>query len=151
MQLIKAILIDPEKQEVSEIEIEPTYQAIKKAIDVDRIELVYISDRNYLVIDEEGLLKDNWFYSFKDGVLQGKTLVLSEGVKEEDCYLSPTVPIEIIKKNVKWKGFLREHEINVPAPVIQSFDTSEGFFDALMDRPPNPCDISEEIGERRGD
>ena len=93
---IKAILIDPFKDEIKEIDIPVDenkqfhFKDIYIILDCDMIEYVYLAKDRILMIDEEGLLKDEdhqqffritdkkAFRSVNGGLFAGKGLIVQQ-------------------------------------------------------------------------
>lgn len=118
MKKVKAIFIDSENQEVSEVSIDMTnldevYSLLKCSI----VEIAWYSsdNKNLLFVDEEGLLRDTdgpqVFFSFENAyspVIAGSGIIVGQDpdVFEET---STTMSVEEVKKMVK---FLKEEDIH---------------------------------------
>lgn len=93
---IKAVLIDPFKDEIKEIDIpidenkQFHFKDIYPILDCDMVEFVYLDKKRILIVDEEGLLKDEdhqQFFRITDsmayrsgnkGLYAGKGLIVQE-------------------------------------------------------------------------
>ena len=62
MSKIKAIIVDPFTQKITEAEIENSLDWLKGAIDDNRIELVHLTEFEDLYVGKEGLFKANQQY-----------------------------------------------------------------------------------------
>lgn len=98
-----AVLIDPFKREVTDIEYSGDWREIRTLIDCDIFTVAHIGDGNDVFVDDEGLLKDLYSTAFfaVDGYpqpLAGKGLVL--GCDDEGESVSPSIKAEDLK--VKW-------------------------------------------------
>lgn len=78
---MKAILIDPTQNQVSEVECDGTWQSITAALDVELLTTVAISDTEMLYLDDLGLLtypNPNGYFRFlgASNIFAGKGLIL---------------------------------------------------------------------------
>lgn len=101
---MKAILINPETQTISEIRIRKGYKAIQKAIDCETIDApVAFDNEDTLYCDDEGLFKPQ-----KGGIIAkdwaipilGKVLILGSDHKGNSVDVRGT--IETYKDMFKW-------------------------------------------------
>ena len=87
---MKAILIDPERKAITEVEYDGNHRSINKLIDADLFDVVRISpDGDGIFVDDEGLYRQNHYWKL-DGCaspLAGKGLVL--GVDAQGESISP--------------------------------------------------------------
>lgn len=102
---MKAYLIDPFTQTVSEVEYSGNYQDIYEFIDCDTFTCVDINeDGDTVFVDDEGLIngKPQEFFAIRNypQPLAGKGLVL--GTDEEGESVSPVSSIEDIRSKIEW-------------------------------------------------
>ena len=121
---MRAIKIDSKNRTVSEIDIDEQKGVLNewyKAIGCELVEVAhYMSDKNHILVDEEGLLKDITDFFIYNGNLQpfaGNGLVV--GVDEEGKTISCDVTLEEVTKNVT---FVNEDEIN---PYLNTYLNNE--------------------------
>ena len=104
---MKAILINPEKKEVTEVEYSGDYQDIYKLIDCKTFDVVRTSVSNDgIYVDDEGLFVDDQLFFEYGGDAQsvrlaGNGLIL--GVDDEGNSISPQTTVEEVEGRV---GFL---------------------------------------------
>ena len=106
---MKAYLIDPEKQEVTEVEYSGDYKDIYKLIDCSTFEIVGITPKgDGIYVDEEGLYAEKkHLWSFK-GILfenhlfnlSNKGLVLGSNIVGDT--IQSDFSLEEIKERVVW-------------------------------------------------
>ena len=106
---MKAYLIDPEKQEVTEVEYSGDYKDIYKIIDCSTFEIVGITPKgDGIYVDEEGLYADRkHLWSFK-GILFNnhlfnlinKGLVLGSNIVGDT--IEPDLSLEEVRERVVW-------------------------------------------------
>ena len=98
---MKAYLIDPYEQSVSEVEYNGDYNQIYKLIDATTFDVARIANGDSIYIDDEGLSKD-WqeFFMHKDygNPLAGKGLVL--GCNDEGDSTEPACTLEQLRGQV---------------------------------------------------
>ena len=108
MQTIKAIFIDPDTATTSIVNLDTKDNDIDldvcyKLLDCDLVEFVYFGQREILILDEEGLLKQKKVFQLK-GVGQqyfcGKALIVKE--EGENCTSLDEDRIEIIRKLISY-------------------------------------------------
>ena len=106
---MKAYLIDPEKQEVTEVEYSGDYKDIYKLIDCSTFEIVGITPKgDGIYVDEEGLYAEKkhlWSFKgilFKNHLfnLINKGLVLSSNIVGDT--IESDFSLEEIKERVVW-------------------------------------------------
>lgn len=104
---MRGILINPETQEISEIEYDGDYRSIYKLLDIRLFTLIHLSDNESLFLDDEGLLKDPEFFfglvgpNFKyHQPLAGKGLIL--GTDEKGESIGSNLSLETVKENVRF-------------------------------------------------
>lgn len=103
---MKAYLIDPTAQTVSQVEYDGNYKSIYKLIDCDTFTTVLLADDNDAIfVDDEGLLKDEPgpFFNLKGypQPLAGKGLVL--GADNEGESVEPTATLDQIKDMISFE------------------------------------------------
>lgn len=102
---MKAYLIDPYEQSVSEVEYNGDYNQIYKLIDATTFDVARIADGDSIYIDDDGLSKD-WqeFFMHEDygNPLAGKGLVL--GCNDEGDSTEPACTLEQLREQVSF-GF----------------------------------------------
>ena len=87
---MKAILINPFNQTITEIKYSGNFKEIYKLIDCSTFDCINIDDDNTLFVDDEGLLKQNRYFYWKDYTnLAGKALIIGVDYQTgEDCETS---------------------------------------------------------------
>lgn len=139
----KVIFINPEEQAVIEIELpDLNLKTFYNLMDCDLITCVQINDTDDIVVDDEGLLKDNYHYLFNNGRLCGKSIIVS--TDDEGDWQSPNITVEEVTKHIKWLGYIKDGEFNIPPPTIIGFKEGDDFLEALNNLPENPCYIKKE-------
>lgn len=101
---MKTILIDPEAQTVSEVEIEEfSLKPIYKILGCKRIDKSYLMPDIDLVVDDEGLLKDNYLFSIMGNIYAGKAIIAR--VTAGGDWKSPkTIDVSSIRNKVNFLG-----------------------------------------------
>ena len=78
---MKAILINPHEETITEVEYSGNYKEIYDLIGCTTFDCVRIYETQDMYIDDEGLLKNNQMYfTMNDRVYAGKALLLSHDV-----------------------------------------------------------------------
>lgn len=99
-----AILIDPFKKEISEVQIGKSLEEIYTHIEAETFECLFINkERDALYIDEEGLFKLNKsFFGYKgvETPITGKALVL--GHTRSGDSTTPSISIDEVRANVQF-------------------------------------------------
>ena len=106
---MKAILINPEKKEVTEVEYSGDYQDIYKLIDCKTFDIVRTSVSNDGVyVDDEGLFAKEqayWKFDYCNDQphikLVNKGLVL--GCNDEGDSIAPESTVDYIKSRIIWR------------------------------------------------
>lgn len=88
-ETIKGILIDPDKQEVRQVEFPNKLEGYYELLDCDLIDRVAFDDYNDLIVDDEGLYKGH------------DTLFSIEGL--EGHYVGKAVIVGVDFKEGEWK------------------------------------------------
>ena len=108
MNKIKAIFIDPDNKTVSTVELTPKdgdidLEECYKLMECNLVEFVYFGEKEILILDEEGLLRDKIPF-FIEGVGQqyfcGKALIVQED--DEVCTSVEEDRIEAIVKMISF-------------------------------------------------
>lgn len=100
---MRAILIDPFKQTVTDIDIDPTLDNLYEILGVELITVVGMGD-HALIIDDEGLLKpkDQMEYWWAAGAMQpfaGRGLILGNEYGENRA---ATIPLDFIRDRTRF-------------------------------------------------
>lgn len=85
------ILIDPDKQEVREVEFDGKLDSFYKLLECDLIDRVAYDDHNDIVLDDEGLYKGHESFFSVEGVeghYVGKAIIVGVDEKEGE-WVSP--------------------------------------------------------------
>lgn len=91
---MKAFLIDPSVQTITEVEYSGDYKQIYDLIDCHTFDVVYIDESHCIYVDDEGLMKPNlffWLEGLTPTPLAGKALVL--GTDDEGESIAPTIEL----------------------------------------------------------
>ena len=99
---MKAILINPFNQTITEIKYSGNFKEIYKLIDCSTFDCINIDDDNTLFVDDEGLLKQNRYFYWKDYTnLAGKALIIGVDYQTgEDCDTSWS--LQEVENMVEW-------------------------------------------------
>ena len=103
---MKAILIDVKNQEVKEVEHDNTIENIYNHVDCRTFTVVKIDKFNVIFVDDEGLLKENLYFSYsalhhlRHFELAGNGLIL--GVDDEGNSVPTTLTVDEVKDKVSW-------------------------------------------------
>lgn len=93
---MKAFLIDPKAQRITEVEYDGDYRSIYKSLDCVRFDVVEINaEKDCVFIDDEGLMSEDAYFFGVQGFpnpLAGKGLVL--GTDDEGDSIEPTIGME---------------------------------------------------------
>lgn len=99
---MKAYLIDPFSECVTEVDYSGNYKDIYKLIKAELFDVVYINDKDCIYVDDEGLYKNNQAFFMIDGShpLAGYGLVL--GTDDDGASISPEASLQSIRDRVKF-------------------------------------------------
>ncbi len=102
---MRGILINPHKEEISEIEVGDGIHEIYRVIDANLFEIVRLTTNDALYVDEEGLLKENRYFSIPDYLwtrrnIAGKALILS--YNDEGDTFSTQITVNSVEAVVRW-------------------------------------------------
>jgi hypothetical protein len=103
---MKAILIDPKAETVTEVKHNGDYKQIYKLIDCELFTVLQIDDVNSIYIDDEGLLNDpKYFFNWRGygQPLANKGLVL--GCDEEGDTIGTTLSVEEVRAKVTFSKY----------------------------------------------
>ena len=105
MKKNRLILIDPFEQKVSFVESDGTSDSIKALIKCDLIDVVSVAVDNMLVLDDEGLLKDNRYFSLMGTPYAGRAVIRTED--EDQNMVDSDLDLERVKERITWhpEGF----------------------------------------------
>lgn len=125
---MKAFLIDPKAQRITEVEYDGDYRSIYKSLDCVRFDVVEINaEKDCVFIDDEGLMSEDAYFFGVQGFpnpLAGKGLVL--GTDDEGDSIEPTIGMEdlldIVSFGVLMKMSDRIVFVNEPARVFKDMD-----------------------------
>ena len=107
---MKAILINPFNQTITEVEYSGNFKEIYKLIDCSTFDCINIDDNNTLFVDDEGLLQQNRYFYWKDYTnLAGKALIIGVDYQTgEDCETSWS--LQEVENMVEWLPEVHEEE-----------------------------------------
>ena len=121
---MKAILIDPFDESVSEVDYNGDYKEISNLINCGPIDCVSLDDTNDIYIDDEGLLKNPTRYfrifSYKTmriSTLAGKGLIL--GHNDEGESIATTLDVNEYAKTIQFLP-----DTHVEEPYMEFFPSS---------------------------
>ena len=97
---MKAILINPFDETVKEVNILGNIEDIYLLTECSTFDVVALSDKDDLYVDDEGLLKDNRYFTIYGKTLAGKGLIMAHDV--EGNSISTTLSLQEIKDVVQW-------------------------------------------------
>jgi len=99
---MKAILINPYNETITEVEYSGNFKEIYKLIDCSTFDCINIDDDNTLFVDDEGLLQQNRYFYWKDYTnLAGKALIIGVDYQTgEDCDTSWS--LQEVENMVEW-------------------------------------------------
>ena len=122
---INAVLIDPSRCMITEVKLDsPTRLAeIYKLLDVQLIDIVRFDRRNNMYIDDEGLLKDNFFFSVRGRKYAGKGLIV--GATDPTGHDTDSRVSWFDLSNVTFHGFLKMSDPAFPHRFIEVIDFNE--------------------------
>lgn len=103
---MRAYLIDPYKETVTEVEHDDTLESIYRYIEADTFDVAYVAGRGGGVfVDDEGLFKRSlsaWVYLGYHSPLVGKGLML--GCDPEGNSIGPEPRLDSVQRHVIWFG-----------------------------------------------
>ena len=97
---MKSILINPFDQTIKEAVYTGDFREIYSLIDCTTFDVVRLSDADDLYVDDEGLLKDNRYFSWSGRNFAGKALLLSHD--DEGNSTATNFSLQDVKDMVEW-------------------------------------------------
>ena len=80
---MRAILINPFDETITEVDYSGDFKQIYKFIDCSTFDVVMLCDADDLYVDDEGLLKENRYFSWSGRIFAGKGLILGHNEEGE--------------------------------------------------------------------
>lgn len=109
---MKAILIDPERKSITEVEHDDSLEDIHLLVDCSTIDAVRIDGRDVIYVDDDGLYVKKHFFTFGHSLspIAGKGLVL--GTDHDGYSIAPEkATVESLERDIHWIS--REDAINL--------------------------------------
>ena len=97
---MKGILINPFDETIKEVSILGNLEDIYLLTECSTFDVVSLSEKDDLYVDDEGLLKDNRYFTIYDKPIAGKSLIM--GHDDEGNSISTTLSLQEIKDVVEW-------------------------------------------------
>lgn len=97
---MKGILINPFDQTIKEVVYTGDYREVYVLTDCQTFDVVSLSDVDDMYIDDEGLLKDNRYFSWSGRNFAGKALIL--GHNDEGDTTATTYDLQEVVDIVEW-------------------------------------------------
>ncbi len=97
---MRGILINPFDQTIKEVVYTGDYREVYSLIDCSTFDIVRVSDADDMFIDDEGLLKDNRYFSWSGRNFAGKGLIL--GHDDEGETIATTYDLQEVVDRVEW-------------------------------------------------
>ena len=97
---MKGILINPFDETVKEVSILGNIEDIYLLTECSTFDVVALSEKDDLYVDDEGLLKDNRYFTIYGKPIAGRGLIMSHDV--EGNSVSTTLSLQEIKDVVEW-------------------------------------------------
>ena len=97
---MKAILINPFDETITEVEYSGDFKQIYKLIDCDYFTISRLCDSDDLFVDDEGLLKPNRYFTWSGQPFAGKGLIL--GHDDEGESIATTYDLQEVVDRVEW-------------------------------------------------
>ena len=97
---MKGILINPFDETIKEVNILGNAEDVYLLTECSTFDVVRISDTEDLYVDDEGLLKDNRYFTIYGKPIAGRGLIMSHDV--EGNSVSTTLSLQEIKDVVEW-------------------------------------------------
>jgi len=98
---MKGILINPFDQTIKEVVYTGDFREVYVLIECQTFDCVNIDYKNTLYVDDEGLLKENRYFSWNDRNFAGKALILGSDY-ETGSDKETTLTIDEVSKIVEW-------------------------------------------------
>ena len=105
---MRAILINPFDETIKEVDILGNIQDIYLLTGCTTFDVVSLSDADDMYVDDEGLLKDNRYFSWSGRNFAGKSLIM--GHDDEGNSISTTYDLQEVIDRVEWlpEGYREE-------------------------------------------
>ena len=113
---MKGILINPFDETIKRVEVTNDYKDIYVLIECSTFDVIRLSDSEDMFVDDEGLLKDNRYFSWSGKNIAGRALVLSHN--EEGDTMSTTYDLHEVIDRVE---FLPEGHRETPYMEFQAW------------------------------
>ena len=97
---MRGILINPFDQTIKEVVYTGDFREVYSLIDCTTFDVVMLSDADDLFVDDEGLLKDNRYFSWSGRNFAGKGLIL--GHDDEGETIATTYDLQEVVDRVEW-------------------------------------------------
>ena len=97
---MRAILLNPFDQTVKEVVYTGDFREIYSLIDCGTFDVVRLSESDDLYVDDEGLLKENRYFSWSGRNFAGKGLILAND--DEGNSMSTTYDLQEVIDKVEW-------------------------------------------------
>ena len=97
---MKGILINPFDETVKDVNILGNIEEIYLLTECSTFDVVSLSEKDDLYVDDEGLLKDNRYFTIYDKPIAGKSLIMGHDV--EGNSISTNLSLQEIKDVVEW-------------------------------------------------
>tara|TARA_Y100001938_G_scaffold138890_1_gene205018 strand:+ start:186 stop:527 length:342 start_codon:yes stop_codon:yes gene_type:complete len=97
---MRGILINPFDETIKEVNILGNIEDIYLLTECRTFDVVALSDKDDLYIDDEGLLKDNRYFTIYGRTLAGRGLIMSHD--DEGNSISTDISLQEIKDVVEW-------------------------------------------------
>ena len=97
---MRAILLNPFDQTVKEVVYTGDFRDIYSLIACTTFDVVRLSESDDMYVDDEGLLKDNRYFSWSGRNFAGKALIM--GHDDEGNSISTTYDLQEVIDRVEW-------------------------------------------------
>ena len=97
---MRAILINPFDETITEVEYSGDFRQIYELTDCSTFDIVMLCNTDDLYVDDEGLLKDNRYFSWSGRNFAGKALII--GHDDEGDSISSTYDLQEVVDRVEW-------------------------------------------------
>ena len=105
---MKGILINPFDETIKEVNISGNIEDIYLLTECRTFDIVALSDKDDLYVDDEGLLKDNRYFTIYGKAIAGRGLIMAHDI--EGNSISTILSLQEIEDVVEWlpKGHKEE-------------------------------------------
>jgi len=97
---MRGILINPFDQTIKEVVYTGDYREIYVLTDCQTFDVVRLSDADDMYVDDEGILKDNRYFSWSGRNFAGKALILAHD--DEGDTIETTYDLQEVVDRVEW-------------------------------------------------